>query len=301
LNHVETDDKSGPQVEAVPVRKNNHNLVMDQVAKVELKELKHVETVDKAAPKIDKTTHVKKSTRPKVLNEIKEFKGFAEKKAEYEQQAQAQFQAREKLFEGIQQETHELHHVETNDTSVPHVEAVPIRKNNHSQVMEQIQKVELAELHHVDTVDKTNPVLDKNVHVKKDVRPKLFSEIKTAPQLSAKKSAYEQQVEASQKLDSTFKNREGTDTKDLTGVAKNKKLAYEQSVQNSTQLPDNVKGKEGTDVKALESGLAQKGKDQYQKDVESRNQQGESTQLEKDGEKVIYKNLPPKKDLNDLI
>jgi len=167
--------------------------------------------------------------------------------------------------------------------------------------MEQIQKVELAELHHVSTVDKAQPVIEKNVHVKKDVRPKLFDEIKTAPQLSVKKSAYEQQVAASHNLDSSYKNREGSDTAELTGLAKNKRAEYEQSVEKSTHLPDNAKGKEGSDAKSLESGITQKVKEQYQKDVESRNQQGESTQLEKDGDKVVYKNLPPKKDLNDLI
>jgi hypothetical protein len=51
---------------------------MEHIQKVELKELKHVETVDKGVPKIEKNVHVKKSARPKVLNEIKEFKGFAE-------------------------------------------------------------------------------------------------------------------------------------------------------------------------------------------------------------------------------
>lgn len=50
--------------------------------------------------------------------------------------------------------------------------------------MKQIQKVEMAELKHVETNDKAQPVIEKNVKVKKDVRPALFAEIKTTPKLA---------------------------------------------------------------------------------------------------------------------
>jgi len=276
---------------------------MAEVQKVETKELKHVETVDKGKPVIDSTAHIKKSKRPKVLDEIKDFKGFAEKKAEYERQAQAQSEARSKLFEGIEQQPHNLHHVETTevkDTSKPNIEPVPLRKNVHSQVFQQIQKVELSELHHVETNDKTAPVIDKKVHLKKDVRPSLFEEIKSAP-LSEKKSLYEQTVSSSSnKVGEGFKNKEGSDTVDLSGVTKNKKLQYEKTVEESSKLADGIKNKEGVDTNLL-GGVAQRVKEQYEKEVEVKNQDIGGTQIEREGDKIVYKNLPPKKDLNDLI
>jgi len=299
LHHVETEDKSQPQIEAVPIRKNVHSSVMSEVQKVENRDLKHVETVDKGKPVIDSSIHVKKSKHPKVMEEIKGFKGFAEKKAEYERQAQAQTEVRTKVFEGIEQ-PHKLHHVEesqTHDTSKPNIENVTIRKNVHSQVFQEIQKAEHSELKHVETQDKAGPVLDKNVHLKKDVRPQLFDEIKALPTLSEKKLIYEQTVSSANKLNDDFKNREGSDTNELSGLAKNKKMEYEKNVEESSKLPKN---KEGSDTTEL-SGITQRSKEQYSKEVELKNQDLGGTQLERDGDKVIYKNLPPKKDLNDLI
>jgi len=302
LRHVDTNDKSQPNVEAVPVRKNIHSNVMEQVQKVELKELKHVETVDKGAPVIDKKTKVKKSSHPKVMNEIKEFKGFAEKKAEYEERAQAQFDKRDKVLSEIPAE-HNLKHVENvHDTSNPQVEAIPLRKNNRKEVNKEIEDIEHRQLKHVDTVDKAQPDIVKGTKVKKDVlRPKLLGEIQEGPRLKDKKTAYVQQTEEAQKLDSTFHNREGSDLNSLSGVAKNKRAAYEESVQNAQKLPDGLHGKEGQDARQLEHGLTQKVKSQYQQGVEASNQEKESTRIEKEGDKVVYKNLPPKKDLNELI
>jgi len=288
-------------VESVPLRKNVHSSVMDQVQQVELKELKHVETLDKGKPNVDvgENWKAKKTKLPKVLDEIKDFKGFAEKKAEYEKNAQEQVQVREKVFLGIVNEQHELHHVETHDTSSPRIDDnIKVRKNVHSQVFQQIQEVQEKELKHVDTVDKTKPVIDKNVHVKKNVHPLIFQEIKAGPELSAKKSQYEKSVEESKKLDENFKNREGTDIAELTGVATNKKQLYEQQLEEAKKLE--IKNKEGGDTADL-SGVAKRIKEQYQKEVQERNPTPEGIQKEKDGDKVVYKNLPPKKDLNELI
>jgi len=182
---------------------------------------------------------------------LKVLRVLLRKKAEYERQAQAQSEVRSKVIESIEK-PHNLHHVETKDTSNPHIEAVPLRKNVHSQVFEQIQKVEHSELKHVETKDKTVPVLDKNVHLKKDVRPSLFEEIKAVP-LSEKKSLYEQNVESANKVSENFKNREGTDTANLSGLAPKLKQQYEKTVEEATK--SDAKNKEG-DTAGL-SGLAQ--------------------------------------------
>jgi len=267
LKHVETVDSSAPHIEAVPVRKNVHSQVMQQVQKVELNELKHVETQDTSSPKIEKVK-IKKSAHPKVMNEIRGFTSLAEKKAEYEQKVVAHQEVRNNVIEKIG-EKRELKHVDdkdVHDTSAPVVEAVPVRKNVHSQVFTDIQKIEQKELKHVDTVDKSQPSIESGVKVKKSERPQLFDEIKTHDPLAlvSKKSAYERQVEASKVVDSSIHNREGQDTGELAGVQK-------------------------------------KLKQQYESQVASSNVEKEGTKVEKDGDKVTYKNLPPKKDLNDLI
>ena len=52
LNHVETDDKSGPKIdEKAHIGQNKHADLMKDVAAG--KDLQHVETDDKSAPKID--------------------------------------------------------------------------------------------------------------------------------------------------------------------------------------------------------------------------------------------------------
>jgi len=83
-------------------------------------------------------------------------------------------------------------------------------------------------------------------------------------------------------------------------LLKVKKKEYEKTVEESSKLPDGIKNKEGTDTVDL-GGVAQRVKQQYEKEVEEKNQDHGGTQIERDGEKVVYKNLPPKKDLNDLI
>jgi hypothetical protein len=306
LHHVEAvHDTSAPLIDSdAKVKKNAHSLVMDQVQKVELKELKHVDTQDKAQPAIEKVK-VKKSQRPKVLAEIQGFQGFAAKKAEYEQQVEAQTQVREDVFKSIANNEHkELHHVdEVHDTSKPHIEKeVQIKKNVHGQVFSAIQKVELKELKHVETADHSSPVIEKDVHVKKGARPALLNEIKTGPRdskLDKLLDAYEWNVENSQKLDDSFRNREGADVVELAGVAQKTKSAYVQNVSESQKLDGINKNKEA-DIPDV-TGLSQKVKEQYLKDVEVHNQEKEGTQKEKEGDKVVYKNLPPKKDLNEII
>jgi len=309
LKHVdEVRDSSQPKIEPdVQVKKNVHSRVLEQVQKVELKELKHVDTDDKAKPQIEKVK-VKKSKRPKMMNEIQTFQGFAAKKAEYEKQVENQNQVRTKVFEDIEKDHHkELKHVEkVNDTSSPQIDKdIHIKKNAHGQVFTELQKAEPTALKHVETKDNSAPVIDKDAKVKKsDARPALLKEIKSAPLSSSKLSgllnAYEKNVEDSQKVGDTFKNREGQDVAELTGVAQRTKSAYAQNVDEANKL-DGIHRNKEADVPVEVSGLSKKVKDQYLQDVAVRNQSQESTQLEKDGDKVVYKNLPPKKDLNDII
>jgi len=264
LKHVETVDKAQPQVEAVPVRKNVHSKVMEQIQHVEANELKHVETVDKAQPSIDCKAKIKKSNRPKLMNEVKGFKGFEERKAEYEKQAQARNEVKEKVIEGVKTEKVALTHVETVDKSQPVIESVPVRKNVHSKVMEQIQHVEANELKHVDTVDKAQPVIAKDAHVKASSRPKLMAEVRG---LSEKLLSYQQNVEESQKSLEPCFNKEGGDIHELSGITKRAKSAYEGVVVQDTNV---VVSKSNNDLDTVSEGVAQKVKEQYQKEVEEK-------------------------------
>jgi len=263
------------------------------------KELKHVETVDKAQPVIDENTKIKKSNRPKLMNEVKTFKGFQERKQEYENKVQEQTQTKDKVLDSIKTGKVELAHVETVDKSQPVIEAVPVRKNVHSKVMEEIQKVESKELKHVETVDKAKPTIDADAHVKQSSRPKLLKEVRG---LSEKLLKYEQNVTDSQKLSDEFRNREGGDVSELSrGISAQKKMLYEQTVEESKKSTEGSRGKEAVDLDAVGEGVAQKVKTQYQKEVEEKMKSPEGVVKEKEGDKVVYKNLPPKKDLNDLI
>jgi len=156
---------------------------------------------------------------------------------------------------------HKLKHVETVDKAKPQVEAVKVRKNEHNKLLDEVQHSEVQKLKHVETVDKAAPVIEK-VHLQENPRPVLNDEILKF---------------------SEFKNQ------------------YESSVEESKRIPDGIKGKEGADTAEL-GGLTQKFRDQYQKEVSDKNKNAESTQIVgKVGKNVSYKNLPPKKDLNDLI
>jgi len=72
---------------------------------------------------------------------------------------------------------HELKHVETVDKSVPVIEKdVHIGEAPQLKVFEEITKPH--ELKHVDTVDKSVPVIDKSAHIGEAPQKKLFEEIK---------------------------------------------------------------------------------------------------------------------------
>jgi len=137
-----------------------------------------------------------------------------------------------------------------------------LEKNEHNKLLNEVQHSDQHKLKHVETVDKAAPVIAQHVHLHENPRPNLNAEILKF---------------------SEFKSQ------------------YEVSVEESKKIPDGMKGKEGVDTAEL-GGLTQKFRDQYQKEVSEKNKNAETTQIVgKVGKAVSYKNLPPKKDLNDLI
>jgi len=206
---------------------------------------------------------------------------------------QEQTDSKGKVLESIKTKGKgDLTHVDTVDKSKPVIEPVPVRKNVHGKVMEEIQKVEPKELKHVQTVDKAKPVIDEDAHVKQSPHPKLMNEVR---KLSERRLNYEASVADSQKVPDQFKNKEGSDLADLGLSASQKKKFYEENaVQKSS---DSAKNNDSAEL----AGVARRVKEQYEKEVEEKTKSPEGTMKEKEGDKVVYKNLPPKKELNELI
>jgi len=260
-------------------------------------EPKHVETTDKAQPVIEANTKIKKSKRPKLMEEVKSFKGFEETKQDQEKKAQEKIQLKEKVMDDIKTTKVELTHVDTVDKAQPVIESVPVRKNVHGQVMEEIQKAESKDLKHVDTVDKAKPVIDESAHVKQSVRPKMLEEVRS---LSQRVLLYQESIQGNQKIPEQFKAKEAGDVPQAAGISAQKKKMYEESLDVAQKPIEGSTGKEGSDLDAVGSGATQRVKELYQKEVEEKNKSREGTVMEKEGDKVV-KNLPPKKDLVDLI
>ncbi|KYQ88553.1 actobindin [Tieghemostelium lacteum] len=71
-----------------------------------------------------------------------------------------------------------LSHAETVDKSKPVIESgVTLKKNEHGALLTEVTKG--AELKHTETVDKSAPVIDKDAHIKPSNHANLLGEIKS--------------------------------------------------------------------------------------------------------------------------
>eukprot|EP00009_Paramoeba_aestuarina_P009701 CAMPEP_0201539720 /NCGR_PEP_ID=MMETSP0161_2-20130828/70556_1 /ASSEMBLY_ACC=CAM_ASM_000251 /TAXON_ID=180227 /ORGANISM="Neoparamoeba aestuarina, Strain SoJaBio B1-5/56/2" /LENGTH=88 /DNA_ID=CAMNT_0047947133 /DNA_START=448 /DNA_END=714 /DNA_ORIENTATION=- len=69
LQHVETEDKSGPKIEKdIHIKENKHGDLMAEVQKDQ--KLQHVETDDKSAPKIEADVKVGENPMKGVMADI---------------------------------------------------------------------------------------------------------------------------------------------------------------------------------------------------------------------------------------
>jgi uncharacterized protein YjbJ (UPF0337 family) len=152
LKHVQTNDRSAPMFEKESFKLKKHNIkpLLNEIKRNKVT-LKHVDTIDK--------------TNLRFL--VEKGSWTFDKK-----------NPRQDLLAAIQRKDAKLRKTKTNDRSAPCLEKkykkVPLPKT----LLKDVTKATPSKLHHVETVDKSCPIIEKDVQIKKCDREPFLGEVK---------------------------------------------------------------------------------------------------------------------------